>query len=187
MRARELMEYLELNPIIAAVHEHDFPAALSSPVGVIFCLKTNILHVADRVKEAHDAGKCIFVHVDLAEGVGKDRAGIEYLAALGVDGIISTRTQLCRHAREKGLIAVQRFFALDSQGLESISENLENSACDLVEIMPGVIGKAISRFSGGKVPVIAGGLIETKKEVLAALECGALAVSTGKRELWYID
>ena len=154
---------------------------------MIFCLKTNILNVADRVKAAHGAEKCILIHVDLADGIGKDRAGIDYLASLGVDGIISTRTQLCRHAKDRGLIAVQRFFALDSQGMESIGENLENSVCDLAEIMPGVIGKAISRFSGGRTPVIAGGLIETKKEVLSALECGALAVSTGKRELWYID
>ena len=187
MNSHELIERLEFNPVIAAVHEHDFAAALASPTEVIFCLKTSILTVAEQIKAAHGAGKAIFVHIDLADGIGRDRAGIEYLASLGVDGIISTRTQLCRYAKDRGIIAVQRFFALDSQGLESISENLESSASDLVEIMPGVIGKTISRFSGGKTPVIAGGLIETKKEVLAALECGALAVSTGKRELWNID
>ncbi|MBR7111519.1 MAG: glycerol-3-phosphate responsive antiterminator [Clostridia bacterium] len=187
MNAQELLSRRELNPIIAAVHERDFAAAIDSPAEVIFCLKTNVLGVSERVRSAHGAGKCILVHIDLADGIGKDRMGVEYLASLGVDGIISTRTQLLRHAKECGLIAVQRFFALDSQGMESISENLENSVCDFAEIMPGVIGKAISRFSGGKIPVIAGGLIETKKEVLAALECGALAVSTGKRALWYID
>ena len=187
MNSRELIERLELNPIIAAVHERDFEAALASPTEVIFCLKTSILTVEKQIKAAHEAGKCILVHIDLADGIGRDRAGIEYLASLGVDGIISTRTQLCRFARERGVIAVQRFFALDSQGLESLSENLESSASDLVEIMPGVIGQVISRFSGGTTPVIAGGLIETKKEVLAALECGALAVSTGKRELWYTE
>ena len=37
----------------------------------------------------------------------------------------------------------------------------------------------------GKIPVIAGGLIETKAEVTEALCQGALAVSTGKQELWY--
>lgn len=187
MTSQKLTRCLEENPIIAAVHEHSFEAALRSPVSVIFCLKASILTVAERVRAAHEAGKCILVHIDLAEGIGKDRAGIEYLASLGVDGIISTRTQLLRQAKEKGLVAVQRFFALDSQGMESISENLENTVCDLIEIMPGVIGKAISRFSSGRVPVIAGGLIETKKEVMAALECGALAVSTGNEGLWHIE
>ncbi|MBQ3075076.1 MAG: glycerol-3-phosphate responsive antiterminator, partial [Clostridia bacterium] len=35
------------------------------------------------------------------------------------------------------------------------------------------------------VPLIAGGLIETKAEVMDALQSGAIAVSTGKEELWY--
>ena len=52
--------------------------------------------------------------------------------------------------------------------------------------MPGVISKVIERFSGGSIPVIAGGLIETKAEVTAALASGAAAVSTGMPELWYI-
>ena len=36
------------------------------------------------------------------------------------------------------------------------------------------------------VPVIAGGLIQTKQEVMEALRCGATAVSTGCKELWYL-
>ena len=57
---------------------------------------------------------------------------------------------------------------------------------DFVEIMPGVIEKVIKKFASDKIPVIAGGLLETKGEVTAALKSGALAVSTGKKELWYI-
>ncbi|MBE6555877.1 MAG: glycerol-3-phosphate responsive antiterminator [Ruminococcaceae bacterium] len=186
MTPQEMFECLERNPVIAAVHEAAFDAALASPAEVIFYLKANLLTVAERVRAAHGAGKCIFVHIDLAEGIGKDRIGIEYLASVGVDGVISTRTQLLRQAKEHGLVAIQRFFALDSQGMESISETLESAAPDLIEIMPGVIGKAISRFAGGRIPVIAGGLIETKKEVMAALDCGAIAVSTGKKELFDI-
>ena len=36
------------------------------------------------------------------------------------------------------------------------------------------------------IPVIAGGLIETKAEITTALSSGAVAVSTGKKELWYV-
>ena len=50
--------------------------------------------------------------------------------------------------------------------------------------MPGVIPKALRPFSRQEIPVIAGGLIETKQEVTAALFAGAIAVSTGKKELW---
>jgi glycerol uptake operon antiterminator len=186
MKKECLIERLECNPIIAAVREDAFDAAIASPVEVIFCLKTNILSIDRCVQAAHEADKMIFVHIDLADGVGRDRAGIAYLEALGVDGVISTRTQLVKQAREAGLLSVQRFFALDSQGLDSIGETLSGNSLDFAEIMPGVIGKTISRFAVGATPIIAGGLIETKKEVLSALEHGAIAVSTGRQELWYL-
>ena len=89
-------------------------------------------------------------------------------------------------ARDLGLLTVQRFFALDSQGMDSVQEMLKNTSPHLMEIMPGVIPKAVSRFSGGSIPVIAGGLIETKQEITAALGSGAMAVSTGARDLWYV-
>ena len=184
MTKQDLIDCLERTPVIAAVHDTDMAAALASPAEVIFHLKANILTVEQHIKAAHAAGKRFFLHVDLAEGVGRDRAGLEYLTGLGVDGVITTRSQLVRQAHELGLVAVQRFFALDSQGLESMEETLTNVSPDLVEIMPGVIGKVISRFAKGSVPVIAGGLIETKKEVVTALECGAVAVSTGRHALW---
>ena len=55
-----------------------------------------------------------------------------------------------------------------------------------MELMPGIIDKAITRFCRGNIPVIAGGLIETKQEVTNALGHGAAAVSSGKNELWYL-
>ena len=68
---------------------------------------------------------------------------MEFLARCGADGIISTRAQLIRFGKECGLMTVQRFFALDSQGVDSIGEVLASSAPDLMELMPGVVGKLI--------------------------------------------
>ena len=182
----ELNDCLERSPVIASFHEKDFEKVLKAPSEILFDLRASLPKEAERIKKAHAASKAIFVHIDLADGIGKDKTGIEYLASLGVDGIISTRGQMIRFAKEAGLLTVQRFFALDTQGLDSIHELLEVSAPDLIEIMPGVISKVIERFSGGSIPVIAGGLIETKAEVTAALASGAAAVSTGMPELWYI-
>lgn len=186
MQFEQLMECLECNPVIAAIGEDGWDAALRSPVQVIFHLSANLLRVKELVEQAHENGKYILIHMDLAEGIGKDRTGIRYLAQCGVDGIISTKAQLIRYAKEQSLLTVQRFFALDSKGMESISEMLHNSNPHLMEIMPGVIGKAIRKFSVGPIPVIAGGLIQTKAEVTEALGCGATAVSTGRQELWYL-
>jgi len=57
---------------------------------------------------------------------------------------------------------------------------------DLIEIMPGIAEKVIRKFSLDKTPIIAGGLVESKAETMAVLSAGASAVSTGKKELWYI-
>lgn len=186
MKNNKLFELLEDNPIIAAVREKYFDEATESPANVIFLLGGNILNIKEKIESAHKKGKLLFIHIDLAEGIGKDKIGIEFLAKMGIDGIISTRTNLIRNAKDNGLYTVQRFFALDSQGVDSVSDMLNLSSPDIAEIMPGVIGKIIEKFSGGNIPVIAGGLIETKSEVTAALNLGAFAVSTGKKELWYI-
>ena len=183
---KRLFGYFEDNPIISAVKDKYFEDALNSPSNVIFLLGTSILKIEDRIQKAHKANKLLFLHIDLADGIGKDKTAIEFLANLGIDGIISTRTNLIKIARDNGLYTVQRFFALDSQGVDSIGDMLSSSSPDIIEIMPGVIGKIIEKFAKGDTPVIAGGLIETKQEVTTALNLGAIAVSTGKKELWYI-
>jgi len=184
MRAGELLNRLEDCPIIAAVRESSWQNALSSPAEVLFCLETSLLTVHQRITEAHEAGKAIFIHMDLAEGIGRDKAGLQYLADCGADGILSTKAQIIRSAKDVGLLTIQRFFILDSQGLDSIQEMLKNTNPHFMEIMPGVLPKAIRRFAGGVTPVIAGGLIETKAEITAALSSGATAISTGRADLW---
>lgn len=181
----ELMKCLEATPIIAAVRDRLFDKALQAPVDVIFLLGCDIATIRQRIDAAKNAKKYIFIHIDLAEGIGKDKSGIKFLASCGADGIISTRSNLIKYAKEQGLLTIQRFFAYDSHGVESISDVLSVTKPDIMEIMPGVMGKIIKRFSGGKIPLIAGGLVETRQEVTSALSLGALAVSTGKEELWY--
>ena len=186
MHLQEIKDCFERSPVIAAVQNNQLQQALESPVEIIFNLKVSLLDIEESIKKAHSRGKKIFVHIDLADGIGKDKTGVEYLANLGVDGIISTRGQLIRYANEAGLVTVQRFFALDSKGVESMQDMIESAKPDLVEIMPGIASKIIQKFVSNGVPLIAGGLIETKQEVTEALKNGAEAISTGKKELWYI-
>ncbi len=186
MAFADFKDCVERSPIIAAVSNERFSAALESPVEIIFHLKATLKDIPDYVLKAHKAGKKLLIHIDLAEGIGKDKAAVEYLAHCGVDGILTTRSQLVRYAADLGLVAVQRFFALDSKGVAAIFDLLESSRPDMIEIMPGVASKVIKHFSSSGIPVIAGGLIETKAEVTEALINGAEAVSTGMPELWYI-
>ncbi len=179
-----IIDILERTPIIAATDHGGWMQAVDSDAEVIFHLGANINTVAQDIHAAKQRNKTVFIHIDLAEGIGKDKFGIEWLVSLQADGIITTRSQLVRAAHDCGIMAVQRFFILDSKGMHSIAETIENTKPELIEIMPGVIPKALRIFSGQGIPVIAGGLIETKAEATSALSSGALAVSTGKKKLW---
>lgn len=186
MTIQEMRDCLERSPVIAAVPNGMLPQALASPAEIIFDLKASLMTAEESIHRAHEAGKRIFIHIDLADGIGKDKAGVEYLARLGADGIISTKAALIRYGNDAGLVTVQRFFALDSKGVDGIRDMLESTHPSLIEIMPGIASKVIKRLTAGNIPIIAGGLIETKAEVTEALTNGAEGVSTGKQELWYI-
>ena len=175
------------NKIIAAVRNYDeLIGASGSDAKIVFCLNPNILSLEDTVNILHEAGKKCFIHLDLAEGIGKDKSGIEYLKTKGVDGIISTRTGTIKLARAMGLFTVQRFFIIDSRSVNTTIESWKTSKAQMIEIMPGNILKVIPRLKEVvEVPIIAGGLIETEEEAMEALRCGASAVSTGQKELWF--
>lgn len=175
-----------MGSVIAAVRtQEEYEKALLSGATQIFDLSPDLLTLADRVKAAHAAGKKLFVHFDLATGIGKDKSGIAFAAALGVDGVISTRVNIIRLAREAGLYTVQRFFIVDSHSIETTIEALKASKADTIEVMPGIAYKIICALKERlDVPIIAGGLIETAEEAEQAYQNGASAISTGKADLW---
>ena len=175
-----------ITPIIAAVrNDHDFDAALASQVSTVFQLVPNLITLPKQIEAAHKKNKTVFVHIDLAEGIGRDKYGIHFLKMVGVDGVISTRANLLKLAREEGLMTVQRFFALDSRSVETIIESLKTTKVDMIEVMPAVVPKVIRRLcTMVDVPVIAGGLVETVEEKDAVLKNGGRAVSTGNQQLW---
>lgn len=174
------------NRVIAAVKdENTMQTACRSNVSMIFDLAPKIDELEERVELCKASGKILFIHIDMAEGLGKDKAGLKYAKDKGIAGIISTRSTLIKQAQELGLKTVQRMFILDSQSLETGIEMIKTKP-DMIEIMPGVISpKVIKRIcTKANFPVIAGGLIETDEEVEAAIKAGVVAVSTGKEELW---
>lgn len=172
--------------VCAAVRiKEDFELALNSKVDVIFLLYSSILTIESYINKAHKAGKKIFIHMDFAEGIGKDRAGLEFLKKMGVNGILTTRTNLIRPAKDMGLITIQRFFIVDSHSVDTAVESIRIAKPDVVEIMPGVVSKKIKEFAQKvSTDILAGGLVEFKEDVDAAIAAGATAVSTADVELW---
>ena len=175
----------KFNVIAAARSDSELLIASKSKVDIIFMLSPNISDIKKQTELVHSHGKKIFIHLDLAEGIGKDEYGIRFAKEQGVDGIISTRTNIIKMAKKEGLFTVQRFFLVDSQSVATTIESAKASKADMIEIMPGTISKIINRLKEElKTPIVAGGLIETKEEINEAISCGATAISTGKQEFW---
>lgn len=186
MRVNQLLQMLDGQPIIASVkNDAELTLALGSDVEVIFLLYGNILTITDLTKRVHETGKAVFVHLDLIEGLAAKEVAADFIARhTAADGIISTKTQLTRRARELGLVSIQRFFLLDSKALNNV-EQFNRAAADIVEVLPGLMPKIIrwvARIT--QKPVIAGGLIQDKEDVITALSAGAVAVSTTNAGVW---
>ena len=173
-----------LNPVIAAIRkDSDFESAVQSRANLIFMLKADVMTIEKLLVNKKD--KKVFVHIDMAEGVGKDRKGIELLKSMGVDGIITTKNHLVYSAKEQGLYTVQRFFIIDSASVSTALESVNNTKPDFAEVLPASLPKIIKKFiEQTSVPIIAGGLVEEKADIIQALSAGAQAVSTTKKELW---
>ncbi|MEZ0535711.1 glycerol-3-phosphate responsive antiterminator [Caldicellulosiruptoraceae bacterium PP1] len=180
-----LIDILIQNPIIPAVRNNDsLNLAINSNCKFIFLLHSNILSINNEINLIKKHDKLCFVHIDLIEGLGKDDIGILYLKNIGVDGIISTKNNLISFAKEIGLLTIHRIFLLDSLSIESGIKITNNSQPDFIEVLPGVIPKAISLINNRiPIPIIAGGMINTKEEVINALKSGAIAISTSKLNL----
>lgn len=187
MEKTELLDLLADGPVIASVKDDTgLAAAINSDVAVVFLLYGDVLSVKDLVQRAHDAGKAVFVHIDLIEGLASREVSVDFVAKnTAADGVLSTKVALTRRAKELGLVAIQRFFLLDSMAISNIEKHLSPDCSDLIEILPGLMPKIIRRVCGisGK-PVITGGLITDKEDVTSALSAGAVAVSTTNPDVW---
>lgn len=90
-----------MGKIIAAIRNaEELNSALESKADIVFMLSTNIEKLKEQIELVRKNGKKLFVHIDLADGIGKDEYGIKYVKNLGVDGIISTRINMIKLAKK---------------------------------------------------------------------------------------
>ncbi len=185
--AQLLQEQVQINPVIAAVcNEEELSLALASDCRVVFLLLGDVLNIGSLTRRVHDSGKLCVIHLDLIEGFSSKEIAVDAIQkATGAEGIISTRGALIRRAKQLGLAAVQRGFMLDSRSLASFEQQISQSKPDFVEILPGLLPKVIAQLKERvRVPIIAGGFIHEKEDVIAALQAGALAVSASSPKIW---
>ncbi|GAC1568188.1 MAG: glycerol-3-phosphate responsive antiterminator [Ktedonobacteraceae bacterium] len=188
MTKQEFLRLVHRYPVAAAVKSNDdMQVALESDAQLLFMLKGDAFQIAPFIAQAHQKGKGIVVHVDLVGGIGKDRAGIQFLHQMGVDAVITSRSQLVSAGRAEGLVMIQRLLLVDDSALETGVRTIGRAAPDFVEVLPGIIfpeiASALQQLLPG--PFIAGGFIRDAAEVARVQAAGAVLSSSSTYALWY--
>ncbi len=180
---------LEDCPIIAAVKDDEgLNKSLTGDNQIIFVLYGDICTIPQIVAKIKEAGRIAMVHMDLLTGVSAKEIAVDYLhETAGADGIITTKPALIKRAKELGMYTVLRIFLLDSMAYDNLLKQCSLCKPDCIEVLPGVMPKVIARIRKDEhTPIIAGGLISDKEDIMAALQAGAVSISTTKEELWYL-
>lgn len=184
---QEFYDAVASNPIIAAVKDEEGLAKClkSTELSVVFILYGEVSTIGGIVEKIKEAGKMAVVHMDLVAGLSGKIEAVDFISTYTkADGIISTRIEQVRHAKELGLSTIYRIFLIDSKVLDKLGNRIGESA-DIVEILPGLMPKMITKLSKElRMPIIAGGLISDKEDVMAALKAGAIAISSTNEKVW---
>jgi len=182
-----MRELLEINPIIGAIKGDNLENIIKSECDVVFLLNGDILTLKKKIALLHKYNKKVFVHLDMISGLASSPISVDYIKnELNVDGIITTKTNIVKRAIELNVSVIQRFFFIDSMSLENAIESLRKVKPQAIEIMPGIIPKVIRKINKvyPDMPIICGGLINTKEEIINVLSAGAMAISTSDLKLW---
>jgi len=183
------VEAVEASAIIAAVKsEEQLPRVLGTDCTVVFLLCGDICNIASLVSQIKDAGKMAIVHIDLIQGLSSKEIAVDFIRRYtAADGIISTKTSLIKRAKELDLYTVFRIFVIDSKAMEGMTRQTMQVDPDFIEILPAILPKMVRKICNEmEVPVITGGLISDKEDVMSMLDAGAVAVSSSNESVWFL-
>lgn len=183
------MEALEDSPIIAAIKDDTgLEKCISSESRVVFILYGDVLTISDIVAKVKASGKIAMVHVDLISGLSSKEIVVDFLKNFTqADGIITTKPNLVKHAKELGLYTILRFFLIDSMAFEHIEHQVKQVRPDVIEVLPALMPKIVSKVCKiAHTPVIAGGLISDKEDVMSILDTGVISISSTNQKVWFM-
>ena len=185
----EILEAIEDNPIITAVKDQEgLETCLKTESKIVFILYGDICNIADIVDTVKQAGKMALVHLDLINGLSAKDVAVDFIKKYTkADGIISTKPALIKHAGEIGLTSVLRLFVIDSMAYENIQKHVKGARPDVIEVLPALMPKVVKRVCRiSQIPVIAGGLVSDKEDVMSLLQAGVVSVSSTNKEIWFM-
>ena len=182
----KIIDMVQSQVISSIKKEEDIQKAIQSDANITFLLTGNLMNTKDYIDQLKDAGKITFVHIDFIDGLSNTPSAIKYVAEKWKpSGIITTKSGLIKYANDEGLMTIQRIFLIDHNGLKKGIEIAHKCKPHAIEVLPGIMPTIIDDLTKRThLPIIAGGLVSNKDEILHGLSAGALAISTGNPKLW---
>lgn len=176
----KFLDALEVSPVIVAVKDDEgVEACLKSESQVVFILYGDICTIPEIVSKVKAAGKLAVVHLDLIHGLASKNIAADFIKKY-------TKPTIIHRAKELGMLTVLRVFLIDSMAYENVKTQVTAAKPDVVEVLPGMMPKVIGNICKDlPVPVIAGGMIREKEDVMALLKAGVTSVSSTNPEIWF--
>lgn len=188
MNQAEFYERLARQKLIASVKEPKYLEKAAEAQASAVVLSIGNIGVIKRYVDFFKMhGVPVFLHLERIGGISYDREGVAFVAHyVRPDGIVTTRNTLIKLAKKQGLLTIQRLFLVDSDALRSGLQSVQDTQPDAVELMPALLPEVIAEYRQelGETPIIAGGLIRKREQMVQALQHGAVAVSVGSHSLW---
>ena len=167
---------LRANPILPSVaNEQELEWFFSQTRHRVCCLKTGDINTLDSIlNRIQKQEKHALVHLDSIRGVAKDREGIEYLAALGTEAVITMKSQQVRLIQDEGLFTILGSFLIDSSAVQQTLNNIRQTKPDAALIMPMSVPRFVYEKLRQVAPcLLAGGMGAEHEIIQSALDYGA--------------
>lgn len=170
----------EITGIIPAVNDFSqFRRFIKSEYGTCVIMHCSVLDLEAMFSELGNGGKRGLIHCDLIKGLSADEFGAEYLCKkLRPAGLISIKPSVITACKRLRVTAVQRAFLIDSSALEKSVSSIEKTMPDYVELLPALCTQLFPILKERLgLPLIAGGLIQSREMALGILNSGVEAVT----------
>ena len=180
---------LARQPVIMAIYGiEQLKTALSSKAEVCIIANIDLIKLQPVIELLSKAGKYVIVNIDSCNGLSQDKDGIDYVAEMGVMGLLSARLQTEQRAKKCRLITIQKIFVTDrSTWLRSLKA-VEQSEPDYVQLMPAQMLPLLPQADRNVLPpIVASGFVCNEEHARTALLHGAIAVSSSDSALWDVN
>jgi len=185
--SKSLLSVSDRHKIIPVIENRSqFLRALNAPqISTIFLRHCNLLDLRPNLDQAFDRDLAVYVYVDHIDGIHPDSAGLRFLAhQLHITGIVSSNPRILSLGKGFELETIQRLFAVDSTGIETALDSVDDHHVDLLDISPALVIPYVVSHMVLPLPFIGSGLISTFQQVQSVLRAGALRVTTARSELY---